>query len=1144
MIKVKNSATALLLAFSMLCSIVLMTPIARAEAVDSKPLDSCITSVEIAYTNDSGQHTVKITDSGSPDTIEIQAGTTVGLKYEFALPDDMVIRDRDQFTISLPENLPVANSFKGKTGNIGKLGTYQINDDQTVTLTFNEYAEKYTEGRGGNFYVETSFSGVSDSGFPVQDVVFNVQGNTVTVPVETVYSVKDPTIKKDGDYNKDSGVTWTVTVHSGNDRDNAGLTDAIVTDTPGDYQDFTGNASLQIGKEAPQPISEGGPTTPYYEVKDSGIVFHLGDIPANTDAKIVYTSKVTDKIYQSNQDKVTLTNHVKLGAENITKNPSADGTADVPVDWIFKGGTYHSANDTITWTIDVNPDNRPLPAGATVTDTLAKFLDLDKNTVQVNGSDIPDKTGATGQITEKIYYKTAPDSNGQTKVTFYFTEETNTQQTITFITKIDGKYYNTNSGGFKNTATLDTPSHDGIGKPRPATTGTVGPSSSIISKKPSGSYDSSTHQLSWEITVNSNKMAITNPVVTDTIGNHQKIIDVTAKQGSSDIEFKGSGVKPFYEISSDEKKLTVHLKDFASGDNPVVLTVVSEVTDPAYYAVNSKKPVYNTAVLTGSNSAGSISQSVTAQQDVTSEVVKKSALGYHYDTRLVNWQIDVNQNKMPMQNAVITDTIPAGLTLQENTITFNGTAVKEKLATGGTAPYYTLEGSKLTIHLGNLTAAGTIQYDTAVDIGQFQNSNQSLPYKNTANLHFDNGTTSGVSSTATQTVTNSVIEKGYQYTKGNLYIDWKVLINRNQVSIGSGTDKVIRITDTLPEGLSLDTGSVAFYPVTVSNNGQTFTNGVPVILTRDNISYHAVTREFVFTFPKTTDLSKAYRLEFRTFVTDKTKSPFQNSVNFQGIIKDQSSTSDQVSIVYQSAGGDGWGSLPLGSITVLKQDDKDNTPLSGAEFTLYDSYGNPVQILTTDSTGRIVFSRLSYGAYSLSETKTPDGYKKSTYYKSDIQVSSASKNITLTVGNTKNNSTPDPGSSESSSSSGSESASSSEPAPSSAPSSSSSSSHGHSGGGGGGGGGSNSDVSSSSASSLNPSSVNPEEPIGENSTAQAGPDSASSSNPNEAIRDDDVGKFGPSPKTGETPLPLPALGIAMGAAILTVVVLRKKITKE
>jgi uncharacterized surface anchored protein len=496
---------------------------------------------------------------------------------------------------------------------------------------------------------------------------------------------------------------------------------------------------------------------------------------------------------------------------------------------------------------------------------------------------------------------------------------------------------------------------------------------------------------------------------------------------------------------------------------------------------------------------------VTAQQNVTSEVVEKSALGYRYDgDRLISWQIDVNQNKMSMTNAVITDTIPAGLTLQESTITFNGTAVKTQSAAGGTAPYYTLEGSKLTIHLGNLTTAGTVKYETSVDISQFQDNNKALSYENTANLHFDNGTESGESSTDTQIIAHSVIEKGYEYTSGNLYIDWKVLINRNQVPIGNGTDKVIKVTDTLQEGLSLDTGSVAFYPVTTSDNGQSFTNGAPVSLTRDNVGYNETTREFVFTFPKDTDLSKAYRLEFRTFVTDKTKSPFKNTVNFQGVIKAPDSTSTDVVITDQSAGGDGWGTLPLGSITVLKQDKKDKAPLSGAEFTLYDLYGNPVQILTTDSTGRIVFSRLSYGTYSLRETKTPDGYKKSTYYKSGIVVNGSSKNITLTVDNTK---IGDPG---------------------------------HSGGGGG----SNSDASSSSASSADSSSVNSTEIIDENSIAQAGPGSSSSSNPNETVRDDDVGKSGPSPKTGEAPLSLPALGTVMGMAILTVVVLRKKITKE
>ena len=1145
MTKIKNSATSLLLAFSMLCSIMIITPAANAEVKDPHYFDSFITGVDITYTNDSGQHTATIKDSGNPDKIVIQTDTTVGLKYYFSLPDELVISSGDQYTMSLPGNLPVAPSFKGKTGNVGQLGTYQINDDQTVTITFNDFAATH-ESRGGDLYVETSFSGISDGGNPSKDIVFNIQGKAVTISVDTVYSVVNPAIEKDGSYTKDSGVTWAVTVHSGHDKYNNGLTNAIVTDTPGDYQNFKGDVSLKVGNGSAKPVSGSGPTTPYYEVKDSGIVFHLGDIPADTDATIVYTSGVSNTIYQSNKDQVDLTNTVKLGAYNVTVTPTATKTINVPVDWISKDGSYNSTTGKITWTITVNPQNQPLPAGATVTDTLSRFLSLDPSTVQVNGSPI------TGDKNQEIYFDASVASE-QTTVKFHFTKAAETKQVITFETSVEAGYYNTNSGGFTNKATLTTDtSNNGIGKPRDSTTGTVGPASSVITKAASGSYNASTHQLSWKITVNSNRMAITKPVVTDTIDkrsngqvdNHQKIISVTAAQDGSAVTLsKGTdadtGAVPFYFISPDEKTLTVHLENFNSDDKPVVLTVVSEVTDPAYYAVNGTNTAYNTALLTGSNSAGGISQSVTASQDVKSQVIVKSAFGtYDYSSRLLGWQIAVNQNNMLMTAAVITDTIPAGLTLKEDTtFTFNGTPVAKGTPKNSGDPYYTFNDSLLTIHLGNLSAAGTVRYYTAVDIGQFQYSNQSLTYDNTAKLVFSNGTASGVSSNASQTVTNSVIEKGYQYTNGNLYIDWQILINRNQVQIGNGPDSVITITDNIPSGLSLDTGTVAFYPVTVSNNGKTFTNGAPVALERENIGYNAATGKFIFTFPQNTDLSRTYRLEFRTFVTDKSKSPFRNTVNFQGIIKDQNSTSGNVNIVYQSADGDGWGTLPVGSITVHKQDDKDNSPLSGAEFTLYDLYGNPVQIITTDAAGKAVFSRLSYGTYSLSETKTPDGYKQSAYYKTGIQVSSASKNIILTVANTKMNPTPDPGSSESS---GSESSGSSTPGTSSP--SSSSGGHGHSGNGGGGGSNSTGSSTLSSVISSSPSSGNPNEPVDEGPVGQVGPGSSSSANPNETLGDDNVGQSGPVPKTGENPLQLPVLATVMGVAIVTVVVLRKKIT--
>ncbi len=51
-----------------------------------------------------------------------------------------------------------------------------------------------------------------------------------------------------------------------------------------------------------------------------------------------------------------------------------------------------------------------------------------------------------------------------------------------------------------------------------------------------------------------------------------------------------------------------------------------------------------------------------------------------------------------------------------------------------------------------------------------------------------------------------------------------------------------------------------------------------------------------------------------------------------------------------------------------------NKPLSGAEFTLYDSKGNIVSKVVSGADGQVVFSDLKPGSYQVQETKAPQGY--------------------------------------------------------------------------------------------------------------------------------------------------------------------------
>ncbi len=59
----------------------------------------------------------------------------------------------------------------------------------------------------------------------------------------------------------------------------------------------------------------------------------------------------------------------------------------------------------------------------------------------------------------------------------------------------------------------------------------------------------------------------------------------------------------------------------------------------------------------------------------------------------------------------------------------------------------------------------------------------------------------------------------------------------------------------------------------------------------------------------------------------------------------------------------------------LVNGDKDNNPLKGAEFTIYDKDLKAVQVITTDENGYAKSGQLQLGTYTVKETKAPAGYE-------------------------------------------------------------------------------------------------------------------------------------------------------------------------
>ena len=194
-------------------------------------------------------------------------------------------------------------------------------------------------------------------------------------------------------------------------------------------------------------------------------------------------------------------------------------------------------------------------------------------------------------------------------------------------------------------------------------------------------------------------------------------------------------------------------------------------------------------------------------------------------------------------------------------------------------------------------------------------------------------------------------------------------------------DYYIQETETLP-GFILDTTLI---PVSITTGGQTVTktvvnhggrgslrllktdeNGTPLKGVGFNLYDSNQER---LTFGYTDDdgilvfddlaLGTYYYAEGFTipgYAADDTKYPIQITENGQVVSK--------TVVNYKSAG----------TLKILKVDSETNTPLKGAEFTVYDMSFHEVAKGTTDETGMVVFPGLPLGYYNYQETKAPDGY--------------------------------------------------------------------------------------------------------------------------------------------------------------------------
>lgn len=374
---------------------------------------------------------------------------------------------------------------------------------------------------------------------------------------------------------------------------------------------------------------------------------------------------------------------------------------------------------------------------------------------------------------------------------------------------------------------------------------------------------------------------------------------------------------------------------------------------------------------------GYASLPINVDKTYRSQMIAKSIpTAYNYTDHTIQWRVIVNRNRLPMTNAVVTDTLPSGM----------------EMLIDATHPFEILQGSTPVADISAYTIAADGDTSFAVSFGAVPTSDQyaisfytlltdealqtqwdgNKAFTNNARLTADEIPTS-INASATANIQNPVISKGRSYVTGSDYIEWSVSINTGKITLHNAA-----VADALDPGLQMDTASLRLYEVEVNP-----TSGAALPASSGTL----VESGYTVDYPNTGNTNtltvnlpegsrSAYRLEFTTFILADDLN-FTNEATLTGSTQSPDGGAEAENVVVNNL----WSSGGSGSrmLTVLKDDGAGN-PVAGSVYQLLNfnkepiiKSGSPVTE-TTDADGKAVFTNLPEWIYFVKEVSAPDGF--------------------------------------------------------------------------------------------------------------------------------------------------------------------------
>ncbi len=955
----KHKRYMMLIAAVLLLAATVFPPItALAAGTDITSL-TVVTSKQMTITTATG---TVISPNASGDYTNVPKDARLQVYYAFSLPDNNGLDSTDplytEYNYSTGDyinvQLPYAVSFEAPSGGWNVLdedgtvmGALTISPTGQAVITFTDYVESHSSIRGW-FSLEGTFEDdVFDEGDPVEiEVVF--AGTTATIDFKEDGDPLSISADKSGTYDAETNrITWAVTVTP-----NKSVIGISVVDTFSNNQTYV-PGSFKRGTDAIDDtaltITPGSSTT---EIRYSGL--SLSEATTFT-----YQTEPTSTAFAAetgSNKNVVFSNGVDVYKD---ETPFADDDATVSINWIQKSGSVvgSTASDSrlIRWTVTVDAGGYDI-SGCTLTDTIPKDLVLYVDPTHPVRFGTTDFTEAAVGGAENTYtYAAGADD---THILTLYLGDVTTSGTLTFYTRVtDEAYYKINgTTTLTNRIEMDwEENYSGS----PSDTAGVNVGLGLIAKSAGSTVnfdDDTTNPITWTVRINRNQIDIGNAVFSD-------IIPAGLEYVADSFTINHTGGTFTYDDAA--KKLQYVFGGTISTE--YTITFQTRITDytPLYVNQSNINGYSNTAKLEGDGMAET-SVSATGRQRYNSQVIAKTVeTGYDHITRRVTWQIVVNRNDIPLNSAVLTDSIPAGMTFLPETFQVEGVAspVTDALAyTVNPADDITSHDTFSYTFPATYSDVCTITYQTEVK----QAALLTQGAKSFSNTSYLTATGLSASSTAVASMNNNMVIKSMEHITGADYAAWKIVINGEGITMND-----IDVSDVLQEGLELDRDSVALYPMTLAGDGTLTRGSTPVASSLYEVTYDETTRGLTLRIPGTID--NPYQLEF---VTDVLESPLaiNNTVTLNGTSYTATSEVDDVTVVVSESGLGGTG--VQGSITIQKVGESEE-PLSGAVFTLYNNRGVLVAQDETDETGTVTFGGLPIRTYVLEETTAPEGHVRS-----------------------------------------------------------------------------------------------------------------------------------------------------------------------